>query len=104
MENIKAFVKENKQHVALLGLIFAAMTVILIAILAWKLPVIPVCFFVLLEAGLAVCLYQLPIGFHGAVLIAQLLVGLILGNGIFIMTSAAYYVVSIFALSLCDKK
>jgi len=103
MEEIKVFVKENKEHVALFGLIIVALTVMLIAILAWKLPVIPVCIFVLLEAGLAVCLHQLPLGFHGAVLIAQLLVGLIFGNGIFIMTSAAYYVFSIFVLSLCDK-
>lgn len=103
MEEIKAFIKENKQHVALLGLIIAALTVILIAILAWKFPVIPVCIFVLLEGGLAVCLQDLPVWLHGAVLIAQLLVGLIFGNGIFIMTAAVYYVFSIFVLSLCEK-
>lgn len=70
MEDIKALVKENKQHIALFGLIIAALAVILIGILVWKLPVVPVCIFVLLEAVLAVCLQNLPVWMHGAILIA----------------------------------
>lgn len=103
MEEIKALVKENKQHIALFGLIVAALAVVLIGILVWKLPVLPVCIFVLLEAGLAVCLQDLSVWIHGAILIAQLIVGLLFGNGMFILVCAVYYVVSILVLSICDK-
>lgn len=103
MEDIKALVKEKKQNIALFGLIVAALAVILIGILVWKLPVIPVCIFVLLEATLAVCLQNVPVWIHGAVLIAQLIAGLLFGNGMFILLCAVYYVVSILVLSIWDK-
>jgi len=103
MEDIKALLKENKQHIALFGIIAAALIVILIGILVWKLPVVAVCIFVLLEAGLAVCLQDLPVWLHGAVLIAQLVIGLLLGNGMFILLCAVDYVVSILVLSIWDK-
>lgn len=103
MNDIKAFAKENKQHMVVFGMVIVALAVILNGILAWKLPVISVCIFVLLEAGLAVCLRNLPVWLHGAVLIAQLIVGLIFGNGIFILMCALYYVVSILFLSVWDK-
>lgn len=103
MEDIKALVKENKQQLALFGIIAAALVVILIGILVWKLPVVAVCIFVLLEAGLAVCLQNLPVWLHGAVLIAQLIMGLIFGNGLFLMVCAVFYVMSILVLSVWDK-
>ena len=103
MEELKVLVKENKQNIVLFGLVVAALAVILIGILAWGVPMIPACIFVLLEAGLAVCLQDLPVWLHGAILIVQLVVGLIFGNGIFIMTCAVYYAAGILMLSLCDK-
>lgn len=103
MEGMKALIKENKQQIALFGLIIAALAVILMGILVWKLPVIGVCVFVLLQSGLAICLQDLPVWLHGAVLIAQLLVGLIFGNGMFILVCAVYYVVSILVFSIWDK-
>ena len=103
MEDIKGLVKENKQHIALFGMIVAALAVILIGILVWKLPVVSVCIFVFLEAGLAVCLQELPVWLHGAVLIAQLIIGLLFGNGMFILLCALYYVVSIVVLRIWDR-
>lgn len=103
MENIKTFVDENKQHLALFGIIAAALLVIVIGILVWKLPVIPVCLVVFLEACLAVCLQDLPIWLHGIVLIAQLVMGLLFGNGMFLLVCALFYVISILVLSVWDK-
>lgn len=103
MEDLKSLLKENKQHIALFGIIVAALAVMLMGILVWKLPVVPVCIFVLLEAGLAVCLQNLPVWLHGAVLIVQLIMGLLFGNGMFILVCAIYYVVSILFLSIWDK-
>lgn len=103
MDDIKALVKENRQQLALSGIIIMALVVILIGILVWKLPVVSVCILVLLEAGLAVCLQDLPIWLHGAVLIAQLVLGLLFGNGMFLMVCAIFYVISILILSIRDK-
>lgn len=103
MEGIKVMIEENKKHLAIFGLVTASLLVIIIGIMGWKLPVIGVCMFVLLEAVLAVCLQNLPIWIHGAVLIAQLIIGLLFGNGMFILLCAVYYVVSILVLSIWDK-
>ena len=103
MEDIKALIKENRQHLALFSIVAAALIVILIGIMTWKLPVVGVCIFVLLEAILAVCLQDLPVWLHGAVLIAQLIIGLLFGNGMFILLCAVYYVISIVVLSIWDK-
>ena len=103
MEDIKGLIRENKQNIALFGIIIAALAVILVGIISWKFPVIPVGIIVLIEAGLAVCLQELPIWLHGAVLIAQLVLGLLCGSGTFILLCAIYYVVSICVLSIWDK-
>ena len=98
MENIKAFIMENKKQFLLFELITAGLLVMLAGILIWKLPMIAVCVFVLLEAGLAVCLQNLPVWFHGMVLIIQLLIGLSCGNGIFILACTLFYILSILSL------
>ena len=103
MEGMKAFVKENREQLVVFGLVAAALIVIMMGILVWKLPVISVCIVVLLEACLAVCLQDLPIWLHGAVLIAELVMGLFLGNGLFLLTCAVFYVISILVLSIWDK-
>ena len=103
MEDIKAFVKENRHQLTVFSIIVVALIVILLGIMVWKLPVVPVCVVVLLEAGLAVCLQELPIWLHGAVLIAQIIAGLLLGNAIFVLACAVYYMVSVLFLSIFDK-
>ncbi|MBR5127048.1 MAG: hypothetical protein IKU69_01315 [Roseburia sp.] len=103
MEEFKELIKENRQYLALFGIIAVALIVILIGIMVWKLPVIGVCIFVFLETILAVCLQDLPVWLHGAILIAQLIMGLLFGNGMFILLCALYYVVSIVVLSIWDK-
>lgn len=103
MEELKVLVKENKQHLAFFGMIATALLVILIGILVWKLPVVPVCIVVLLEAGLAVCLQDLPVWLHGIVLIAQLIAGVLFGSGMFLLACVVFYVISIVVLSIWDK-
>ena len=103
MDSIKELMKENRQCLTLFGIIAAALIVILVGIMMWDLPVIGVSVFVLLETILAVCLQDLPVWLHGAVLIAQLIIGLLFGNGMFILLCALYYVVSIVVLSIWDR-
>ena len=103
MEDIKGLVIENKRNLIRFCIIIAGLAVMLIGILPWKLPAFPVFIFVILEGALAVCLQKIPVWLHGAVLIAQLIAGLLFGNGIFVLLCAAYYVASILILSIGNK-
>ena len=95
MEDIKAFIMENKKPFLVFEIISAGLLLMTAGIIIWKLPMAAVCIFVLLEAGLAVCLQNLPVWFHGMILIVQLLIGLSCGNGIFILACTLFYILSI---------
>lgn len=89
---------ENKKMLILFGVIVTTLLVILTSILALGVPAIPVCVIVLLEAGIAVCLQEVPVWLHGAVVVVQIIVGAIVGNWIFMVLCALVYVVGILAL------
>lgn len=89
---------ENKRMLILFGVIVAALLVILISILALKIPAVPVCVIVLIEAALAVCLHDVPIWLHGLVVIAQIIAGVLAGGMIFMILCAAMYLVGILSL------
>lgn len=103
MDTIKSFVKEHKEYFALFGALVIALGIILIGILGLKLPAISVCIVVLLVAGMALCLQDLPIWLHGVVVAALAIVGIVFGKVWFLILSAVFYVVSILALSVWDK-
>ena len=103
MEDIKAFVMENKKQFLLFEIISAGLLLMTAGIIIWKLPMAAVCVFVLLEAGLAACLQNLPVWFHGMILIAQLLTGLLCGNGIFILASTLFYIISILSFRFLNE-
>ena len=62
---VLAFYEDNKQYLLLFGVIVVALAAILASILALKIPVVPVCLIIVLEAGIAVCLHDVPIWLHG---------------------------------------
>lgn len=90
--------KELNKNLMLFGVILAALAVILIGILILDLPVVPVCIVVLIEAGLAVCLNEVPIWLHVLVIAAQIAVGVLCGNLIFLALAAALYFIAILVL------
>ena len=55
---VLAFYEDNKQYLLLFGVIVVALAAILVSILALKIPVVPVCLIIVLEAGIAVCLHD----------------------------------------------
>ena len=63
---VLAFYEDNKQYLLLFGVIVVALAAILVSILALKIPVVPVCLIIVLEAGIAVCLHDVPIWLHGS--------------------------------------
>ena len=103
MNDIKALLKENKQQLALFGVVIAALFVILMGIFVWKLPVVAICVLLLIEAGMSVCMQDVPIWLHGIVAIAQVVVGIIFGKTIFLLLCALFYVVGILALNVWNN-
>ncbi len=95
-----AELEENKQYLALFALIVVALLVILISILALKLPVVSICIMVLLEAGIAACLQNEPIWLHGLLVLVEIIAGILCGKTIFMILLAALYVVGILVLKL----
>ena len=61
-------------------MIVVALAAILVSILALKIPVVPVCLIIVLEAGIAVCLHDVPIWLHGLVVLVQIIAGAICGK------------------------
>ena len=72
---VLAFYEDNKQYLLLFGVIVVALAAILVSILALKIPVVPVCLIIVLEAGIAVCLHDVPIWLHGLVVLVQIIAG-----------------------------
>ena len=103
MNDIKALLKENKQQLTLFGVVIAALFVILMGIFVWKLPVVAICVLLLIEAGMSVCMQDVPIWLHGIVAIAQVVVGIIFGITICLLLCALFYVVGILALNVWNN-
>ena len=103
MNDIKALLKENKQQLTLFGVVIAALFVILMGIFVWKFPVVAICVLLLIEAGMSVCMQDVPIWLHGIVAIAQVVVGIIFGKTIFLLLCAFFYVVGILALNVWNN-
>lgn len=92
------FFQENRDMLILFGVIVAALLVILISIMGLKVPVVPVCVIVLIEAAFSVCLHDVPIWLHGLMVIAQIVVGILCGRTIFVALCALIYLIGILAL------
>ena len=52
--------RDNKKMLILFAEVVAALATILIAVLAMKIPVVPVCVIVLIEVAIAACLQEVP--------------------------------------------
>lgn len=88
---------ENKKMLILFGVIVTTLLVILTSILALGIPAIPVCIIVLLEAGIVICLQDVPIWLHAAVVLIQIIAGAVVGSLVFMILCAVVYVVGILA-------
>ena len=75
-----------------------ALAVVLGSILGLKLPVVPVCVLLVLEALLAVCLHDVPVGLHGVVMLIQLIAGAVCSEVVFMLLCVIIYVTGILTL------
>ncbi len=86
-----AELKENSALIMLCVFVVFAVLEIVLGILVWKMPVVSVCIVVLIEAGLAACLHNLPVWLHGIVAAAEIVVGIISGKVIFMLIGILCY-------------
>ena len=102
MEKIKQLIR--KPAVVLGVFLVVALAMILISILALKLPVVGVCTIVILEAVLAVCLNKIPIWIHGLVVIAQIVAGILCSKIVLMVLMVVGYVAAVALLYLWSSK
>lgn len=93
-----ALFAENQSMLMLFAVLIVVLAVILIGIIGLDMPVVPVCVIVLLEAGIAACLHDVPIWLHALAVLVQIVVGILCGAVIFMILCAVEYLTGIFAL------
>ncbi len=102
------FVKKNlfgNQPLSILVLYAVlAAVVILISMIALKVPIVSVCLIVVIEALLAICLHNLPIWLHGAVMILEFVFGIIFGRTVFMILMAFLYLGAILTLQYLRRE
>lgn len=92
--------QKNKKQIVLGVFCAAVLAVILISTLALKVPVVPVCLIVVIEAALAVALHQAELWIHGILIIAELIAGIVLGRIPLMILCIAIYIAATFVLQL----
>ncbi|MGN0341338.1 MAG: hypothetical protein ACI4DO_00940 [Roseburia sp.] len=95
---------ENRALVCLSGFVLLALLTIILGIAVFHIPVLTVVLVVLIEAGMAACLHNLPIWLHGLVLVAQVLLGGIVSQIVFMILAVLCYVLGIFTLKFEAEK
>lgn len=95
--------KENKQLDILIVFGLVVLALILIATLALKLPVVPVCLAIVIEAGIAVMLHNVEIWVHGLAVVVQLVAGILIGRVGMMIICILLYVCAILALQMWNQ-
>ena len=94
--------KKNGIILALFALL--ALAVILVSTLMLHIPVVGVCFLVVIETILAVVLHQVELWIHGILVIAELIAGVALGKTLLIFLCVIVYVAATFVLQMTIKE
>lgn len=94
----------KKSFLALAVYALAVMAAILLSVLACEIPVVAVCFIVVIETLLAACLHDLPVWLHAIVIAAELVCGVIFDRVLFMLIEAALYLAAIFVLKIVRQE
>lgn len=95
---------ENRALVCMCGFILMTILTAVLGIVVFDMPVLTVVLVMMIEAGMAACLHNLPIWIHGIVLIAQLLLGGFVSQIIFMILAVLCYVLGIVTLKFEAEK
>ena len=94
--------KKNGIILALFALL--SLAVILVSTLVHHIPVVEVCFLVVIETILAVVLHQVELWINGILVIAELIAGVALGKTLLIILCVIVYVAATFVLQMTIKE
>ena len=94
----------KKSFLALAVYALAVIAVILLSVFVCKIPVVALCFIVVIETMLAACLHDLPVWLHVVVVAAQLVCGIIFDKALFMLIEAALYLAAIFVLKVVRQE
>ncbi len=93
--------KKGKRNILLLFLVIAAaIAVMLVSILALRVPASVVCAIMLIEAALVLCMRNVPVWLHGLLMIGQVVAGVAVRNTMFMILCAVFYLFGILMLDL----
>ena len=95
--------QEKKTLAALPLFAVVAAFVIVVGICVLKVPVVPLCVLVILEAGIAVMLHHAELWVHSILIVLELIAGVIWGKIVLTILCAVVYVAAIIVLMVLDK-
>lgn len=84
--------KKNQILVAIAGFCIVAVIVIALCIGLMEEPVVPVCVLVIIEGAMAAMLHHVELWIHGVLVLAQILVGIFLGQLALVIMCAVVYI------------
>jgi hypothetical protein len=102
-KSIVDFFKENPWIGIAIVYAAAVLVLILVGVLAWNEPIVPVCLALMLEAGIAIMLHNVELWIHGAAVMVELVAGILIGRVRLMILCVILYALTIAALQLIAK-
>ena len=95
--------QEKKSLITLSAFVLVAAIVIVLGICVLKVPVVPLCSLVILEAGIAVMLHHAELWIHAVVIIIEVIAGAASGTLVLAVLCALVYAAATAVLISLDK-
>ena len=100
-ENLNLSDKKMVMTIAAFAVIVAAM--VLIGVCVLHAPVVTMCLLVILETALAVFLHHAELWLHGAVILAEVIAGILCSKILLVVLCAVVYVAATACLQVSDR-
>ena len=94
----------NKMMLAVAAFALVTLAMIVIGIMALKVPPVAMCVLIIIEAGIAVMLHHAELWLHGVLVLAEVIVGIAIGKAVLIILCAVVYVAATVFLQMLDKR
>lgn len=94
----------NKMMLAVAAFALVTLAMIVIGIMALKVPEVAMCVLIIIEAGIAVMLHHAELWLHGVLVLAEVIVGIAIGKAVLIILCAVVYVAATVFLQMLDKR
>ena len=93
----------NKMMLAVAAFALVTLAMIVIGIMALKVPAVAMCVLIIIEAGLAVMFHHAELWLHGVLVLAEVIAGIMTGKVLLIVLCAVIYVAATVFLQMLDK-